>query len=129
MVKEIEKRLDALIHEDVKLRVDLRTGGGAAARTAAASWRSVRAAPWIALRCANGLVYANLVTGDMRWFPPHRWMQCWESRVSLSGDSPFSGTRADQWLWPLELSRIRTEGGSVPSLYVLRAWLAALAGR
>ena len=83
----------------------------------------MRAAPWIALRAGNGLYYANLLTGDTRWFPPHRWMQCWESRACDSGAgdgslvTPFAGTRVAQWLWPLELSRLRTEGGSVPSLY------------
>ena len=36
---------------------------------------AVRAAPWVALRTSGLTVYfANLITRETRWFPPHRWM-------------------------------------------------------
>jgi hypothetical protein len=42
---------------------------------------AVRAAPWINLRSPDGVIYyANLQTGQTRWFPPHLWMEGWISR-------------------------------------------------
>ena len=46
---------------------------------------AVRYAPWICLRTRDGRVYfANLVTRETRWLPPHLWMRGWVSRVSSS---------------------------------------------
>ena len=89
---------------------------------------SVREGPWIALRSTTGCAYyANLDTQVTRWFPPPLWMEGWVSRlpapvvslpsspsvsVSLLGgrdsDRPFD-SRA---LLPLELARLRVEGGA-----------------
>ena len=39
---------------------------------------SVRSAPWICLRTIHGAIYfANLITHQTRWLPPHRWMADW----------------------------------------------------
>jgi hypothetical protein len=50
---------------------------------------AVRDAPWIALRTRDGCVYfANLLTRETRWLPPHLWMHGWVSRrlpSSLAG--------------------------------------------
>ena len=82
---------------------------------------AVREGPWISLRWHNSLYYVNIITRETRWFPPHRWMEGWISRACDDGagslDTPFAGTRVSQWLWPLPLSRVRTEGGGVPTLY------------
>ena len=46
---------------------------------------AVRDAPWIALRTTGGIVYfANLVTRQTRWLPPHRWMEGFTARRPCS---------------------------------------------
>ena len=48
---------------------------------------AVRAGPWISLRTEHGCVFfANLLTRDTRWFPPHQWMDHWIARMQLSSD-------------------------------------------
>jgi hypothetical protein len=43
---------------------------------------AVRDAPWIALRTRDGCIYfANLLTRETRWLPPHLWMHGWVSRT------------------------------------------------
>ena len=47
---------------------------------------AVRCAPWIVLRTSSGLAYfANLVSRETRWLPPHRWMESWVCRTSHGG--------------------------------------------
>ena len=54
---------------------------------------AVRIAPWIALRTRHGRVYfANLLTWETRWLPPHLWMHGWASRLDV--DSPASAIAA-----------------------------------
>ena len=44
---------------------------------------AVREGPWISLRTAGGLIYfANLVSRETRYLPPHCWMNGWISRMS-----------------------------------------------
>ena len=39
---------------------------------------AVREAPWISLRTSTGIIFfANLVSRETRWLPPHRWMENW----------------------------------------------------
>ena len=39
---------------------------------------AVREAPWVCLRTDDGVAFfANLVTRETRWLPPHRWMNGW----------------------------------------------------
>ena len=46
---------------------------------------AVREGPWISLRTAGGLIYfANLVSRETRYLPPHRWMSGWISRMSYT---------------------------------------------
>ena len=52
---------------------------------------AVRSAPWIALRTRDGRAYfANLLTRETRWLPPHLWMQGWVSRLEIDSASPAS---------------------------------------
>jgi len=82
---------------------------------------AVREAPWISLRTAMGGIYfANLVTRDSRWFPPHRWMDGWVTRGhravrgsdTLDQCDPFVGSFYSRSLLPPEISRLRVEGGA-----------------
>ena len=60
---------------------------------------AVRHAPWIVLRTSSGLPYfANLVTHETRWLPPHRWMESWVCR-KWYGDIT-SSTDKDQYPCP-----------------------------
>ena len=59
---------------------------------------AVRDAPWIALRTRDGCIYfANLLTRETRWLPPHLWMHGWVSRTKIS-DSPSTGSTMSQIL-------------------------------
>jgi hypothetical protein len=90
---------------------------------------AVREAPWVCLRNQpyGSVFFANLITHETRWFPPHRWMAGWISRpshVSPSGhitpelwDALFVGHRLGQLLLPLAIARQRVECGAPPSLY------------
>ena len=50
---------------------------------------AVRSAPWIVLRTRDGRAYfANLLTRETRWLPPHLWMQGWVSRLEIDSASP-----------------------------------------
>ena len=54
---------------------------------------AVRDAPWIALRTRDGCIYfANLLTRETRWLPPHLWMHGWVSRRLPSS---FAGTASN----------------------------------
>ena len=58
----------------------------------------MRDAPWIALRTRDGCIYfANLLTRETRWLPPHLWMHGWVSRTKIS-DSRSSGSTMSQIL-------------------------------
>ena len=78
----------------------------------------VRAAPWISLRTSYGCVFfANLITRQTRWLPPHGWMQGWISRPSIDDQgracgTPFEGTRLVRDLLPGPIARLRVEGGA-----------------
>ena len=86
---------------------------------------AVREPPWVCLRSlpVGTSFYANLITGDTRWFPPHRWMQGWISRPQVNAEgryvSPplFEGHRLNQQLLPLPLARQRAECGAPPMFY------------
>jgi len=84
---------------------------------------AVRDAPWVSLRTDEGRIFfANLVTRETRWFPPHRWMEGWISREQhiLPGlpTSSVLYTSFDERgmygrnLLPQELSRFRVDGGA-----------------
>jgi hypothetical protein len=98
---------------------------------------AVRAAPWISLRTAHGRIFfANLVSRETRWFPPHLWMESWlsraqhtvdsqddtgaEVRVLVSSDShqhdrslpPPRSLAYTRWLLPPAEARRRVEGGA-----------------
>ena len=85
---------------------------------------AIREGPWICLRtAAYGMVYfANLITQDVRWFPPRGWMEAWISRPNRTPagdmrDVVFDGHRLSQYLLPMALARQRVECGAPPSLY------------
>ena len=84
----------------------------------------VRVAPWISLRTSYGYVFfANLVTRQTRWLPPHGWMQGWISRPPFDEEgrihsTPFDGTRLARDLLPGPVARLRVEGGA-PYLWEL----------
>lgn len=79
---------------------------------------AVRAAPWIALRTSAGRVYfANLVTRQTRWFPPHRWMEDWIARPPVCCDEWYDyrfepSSTIGRMLLPLAIGRVRVEGGA-----------------
>ena len=88
---------------------------------------AVREAPWISLRTPSGQIYfANLMTRDTRWFPPHRWMDGWVTRNQDCPDGNYPGpVRADafdnsnlghasysRYLLPTDICRLRVEGGA-----------------
>ena len=78
---------------------------------------SVRSAPWICLRTIHGAIYfANLITHQTRWLPPHRWMADWISHAYLDDtglhDAPFQNVKLGQLMHPVEISCMRIEGGS-----------------
>ena len=97
---------------------------------------AVRHAPWIALRTRDGLAYfANLLTRETRWLPPHLWMHGWVSRLDVESASALAA--ADDRLMsralgtagrelpcdgrkplPPLLGRQRVEGGA-PYMYEL----------
>ena len=67
---------------------------------------AVRHAPWIALRTRDGLAYfANLLTRETRWLPPHLWMHGWVSRLDV--ESASAPAAADDRL----MSRVLSTGG------------------
>ena len=85
---------------------------------------AMREAPWISLRTADGLIYfANLITRETRWFPPHLWMAGWVARStvirpdSFRQNEAFSSCRPDalssatQVLDPY-IARLCVEGGA-----------------
>jgi hypothetical protein len=95
---------------------------------------AVREAPWVCLRNQpyGSVFFANLITQESRWFPPHRWMESWISRPTYldsnccyrnTGDNrdlcerAFAGHRLEQQLLPLAIARQRVECGAPPSLY------------
>jgi len=46
---------------------------------------AVRDAPWIALCTRDRCIYfANLLTRETRWLPPHLWLHGWVSRIEIS---------------------------------------------
>ena len=81
---------------------------------------TVREAPWLALRTPHGEVYfANLVTRETRWLPPHLWQEGFISRHSLCSheDDPYhvllSRASVDHRTpLPDKLGRVRVEGGA-----------------
>ena len=76
---------------------------------------AVRAAPWIALRTSGLAVYfANLLTRETRWFPPHKWMEDWISRPGSDGDGLIfdPSSAIGKRKLPPQLCRLRVEGGS-----------------
>ena len=90
---------------------------------------AIRNAPWIALRTRDGRAYfANLLTRETRWLPPHLWMHGWVSRLEVYSASPAgadigsmsqalsSGGRdlPCDWRKPLPtlVGRQRVEGGA-----------------
>ena len=86
---------------------------------------AVRAAPWVALRTINGGIYfANLITRQTRWTPPHRWMEDWVYRPSPNDFDieRYSAKRSHPLLGPHSLAirdliepglaRLRVEGGA-----------------
>ena len=94
---------------------------------------AIRNAPWIALRTRDGRAYfANLLTRETRWLPPHLWMRGWVSRLEVGSASPAgadigsmsqalsSGGRdlPCDWRKPLPtlVGRQRVEGGA-PYMY------------
>ena len=75
--------------------------------------------------------YANLLTRQTRWLPPHRWMEGWVSRPTTAitpaagvlptslplcdlSDAMFGGDRGfdARALLPLHIARQRVEGGA-----------------
>ena len=85
---------------------------------------AIREGPWLNLRtAAYGMVYfVNLITHEVRWFPPRLWMEGWISRPNYapSGDLRdviFEGHRLNQYLLPIALARQRVECGAPPFLY------------
>ena len=75
---------------------------------------SIRIAPWLALRTVDGCVcFANMVTRETRWFPPHLWMEGWISRPSLPLTlDEFTGTVYARSRLPVSVARKRVEGGA-----------------
>jgi hypothetical protein len=64
---------------------------------------AVRDAPWIALRTRDGCIYfANLLTRETRWLPPHLWMHGWVSRTGTCTSSDLRRSR---------MSRVLDRGG------------------
>ena len=72
---------------------------------------AIRTGPWVALRTAGlGVYFANLVSRETRWLPPHRWMECWMSRRQwdsrtddyADGGMPFARPPLDR---PLDVAR------------------------
>lgn len=86
---------------------------------------STRDAPWVSMRDMHGGIYfANLTTRETRWLPPRTWMRGWRSRMVRPADStpygsPFDDTRLARELLPIELARVRVEGGA-PYMYEAR---------
>ena len=94
---------------------------------------AVREAPWISLLSTTGVVYfANLITHETRWLPPHLWMEGWCRRPSYGAGTPSyvekTPSAGDRWspcvlhshgrrvddrdLLPQELARRLVEGGA-----------------
>ena len=90
---------------------------------------AVRVAPWVALRTPGMCVFfANLISRETRWLPPHQWMQGWVSRRTWTAtddlyaapDSPpvLSPGNLDRPFDPSRLpllgihGRMRVEGGA-----------------
>ena len=86
---------------------------------------AVREGPWLCSRSAASrslVFFINLITQDVRWFPPHRWMEGWISRPSRGPDgcvqdAIFDGHKLGQLVLPLALARQRADGGAPPELY------------
>ena len=57
---------------------------------------AIRDAPWISLRTdeQGRIFFANLVTRETRWFPPHRWMEGWISREQCAAVQACGSLRA-----------------------------------
>ena len=74
---------------------------------------SERYGPWISLRTSRGGVFfANLITRETRWFPPHRWMASWVSRLHADGTgSPLIDLYPRSVMSPA-VSRLCVEGGA-----------------
>ena len=52
---------------------------------------AVREGPWVSLRTQAGVVFfANLVTRETRWLPPHRWMDGWVYRRPARADYHYN---------------------------------------
>ena len=61
---------------------------------------AVRDGPWISLRTSTGCVYfANLVSRETRWLPPHLWMEGWRCRRPSTGVymGPHPHGHVDEW--------------------------------
>ena len=99
---------------------------------------AVRNAPWISLRTPAGRVYfVNLVTSQVRWLPPHLWMQSWVSRSHVTEDyygrkvivTPFVDTpHHTRTLLPPDLAHKSVDGGAcymdaqhVPECFVMQS--------
>ena len=76
---------------------------------------ATRSAPWISLRTVYGRVFfANLLTRQTRWFPPHRWMDEWIDRGSRLERwmDKWQGSVYSRKLLPWSVARMRVEGGA-----------------
>ena len=84
---------------------------------------AIRGAPWISLRTLAGRVFfANIVSGETRWAPPHLWMEAWVTRpsIGLTGvhrrdddhDLFGRGSPYCRHLMPPALARLRVDGGA-----------------
>ena len=86
---------------------------------------AVREAPWVSLLSTTGVVYfANLITQETRYLPPHRWMDGWVARaphepMELSSSCgawplPYLPGRKfdDRDALPQSFARRRVDGGA-----------------
>jgi hypothetical protein len=84
---------------------------------------AARQAPWVSLRNQFGRIYfANLITRQTRWFPPHLWMEGWVRRTCMGDTSGHAAACDDSWLsfiatqrkgmLPPDAARLRVEGGA-----------------
>lgn len=82
---------------------------------------ATRSAPWVSLRTMCGVIYfANLVTRQTRWFPPHLWMEGWVRRklwMRACSQQDVDETAWDNTVYsrralPLHVGRLRVEGGA-----------------
>ena len=83
---------------------------------------AVRAAPWASFLTPSGEVYfANLVTRETRWLPPHRWMEGWLHRAEFGEGTPVSSASCiDGCIYPTVWGRRFTERDLLPQAMARR---------